>query len=133
MSSFNRGSASGYKCSNCRLDASKVNGIDIYVLFQEGPFKVNILSITALDAVPSPPPSIVAKLDSSADILSLATNTVRRAGGVYDQSYTEISAAVYGASASVIAGAKAATALSRAAACAGLKRAGEVGASTTDR
>eukprot|EP01083_Nonionella_stella_P007306 21130_1 len=50
LSSFDRGTRIGYQCNDCRLDLSSVNEMDLYVLFQKGPFNVRVKSITAVDS-----------------------------------------------------------------------------------
>merc|ERR1712107_684975 len=59
MASFDRGTRFGFSCRNgCSLNESEINGISIYVLFQEGEFDVKINSINAVkEPVAFAPPS----------------------------------------------------------------------------
>jgi hypothetical protein len=36
LDAFTRGSRSGFVCNPCTLDTSRINGMDVYVLFQVG-------------------------------------------------------------------------------------------------
>ena len=46
LSSFNRATRFGFQCTttnnNCQIDWRYVNGMDVYVLFQEGDFHVQM-------------------------------------------------------------------------------------------
>ena len=94
IESFDRGSRSGFQCSNCQLNISSVNEMDIYVLFQDGSFQVRIKSITAVDTPQSfPSPAIF--LPSSIAIKELLDSTIESGGKLYDYSYGELCVAVY--------------------------------------
>jgi len=94
LNSFDRGSRSGWQCSDCRIDFSSVNEMDIYVLFQSGPFDVRVKKIYAVDADQSfPSPSI--SLSSPNQINNLIDSTIRSGGGVYDKGYQELCIAMY--------------------------------------
>ena len=94
MKSFDRGSRMGFKCSNCQLDTSSINEIDIYVLFQEGPFEVKVRSITAVkEAVTFSSPII--SFSSSNDIQNLLESTVRSGSSLYNIGYAELCIAIY--------------------------------------
>uniref|UniRef100_A0A6U2CT99 NADH:ubiquinone oxidoreductase intermediate-associated protein 30 domain-containing protein n=1 Tax=Hemiselmis andersenii TaxID=464988 RepID=A0A6U2CT99_HEMAN len=130
---FNRATSSGFLCSDCELDPTKVSGIDFYVLFQEGPFSVKILNVTAMDRVPEPPAGPTTPLANSAAVVSLISSTIKRSAYLYDQGYTELCTALYDATARLVAGSSSAADASRDAACAGLERATQVSSDPADR
>mmetsp|Transcript_32327 Transcript_32327/g.81448 ORF Transcript_32327/g.81448 Transcript_32327/m.81448 type:complete len:389 (+) Transcript_32327:101-1267(+) len=131
--SFNRATSSGFRCGDCEHDPSKINGMDFYVLFQEGPFSVKILNVTALDAVPEAPAGPTTPLADSATVVSLVSDTISRSAYLYGQDYGELSVAVYDATARLVAASSAASDASRDAVCAGLQRAKEISTSPYDR
>lgn len=97
METFDRATRAGWRCQNpnsCILDTSKINEMDVYVLFQEGGFDVNIKSITAVTNVTSfRSPSISIK--STNEILQLIQSTIKSGGKLYDYGYQELCIAIY--------------------------------------
>jgi len=49
LDTFDRGTRMGYKCSSCSLDVSRIDEIDVYVLFQDVKFDVKLKSISAVE------------------------------------------------------------------------------------
>jgi len=48
LASFNRGTRMGWQCTSCKLDTTQINEMEIYALFQEGSFRIDVKSITAV-------------------------------------------------------------------------------------
>jgi len=106
LSSFDRGTRIGFQCTNnCQIDWSIINGMDIYVLFQEGNFQVKVDSIVA----------VVEDVQRSFDIPNVTfTNvnqlgnviekTIKNGGGLYDYDYKELCIAVYKSTLNTIVG-----------------------------
>lgn len=94
LASFDRGSRMGFACNDCRLDASRVNEMDLYVLFQEGPFDVKVTSIAAVER-PVRHPSPVIEVGSAEEVRDLIAATTRSGGGLYNQGYGELCNAIY--------------------------------------
>jgi len=91
--SFDRASRGGRTCSSCALDARRVNEIDVYVLFQEGPFDVAIRSITAVTkAAVFSAPSVQM---TSSDINSFIAASIRSGASLYSKGYVELCIAIY--------------------------------------
>jgi hypothetical protein len=95
LESFDRGTRMGFQCrNNCKLDASKIDEIDIYVLFQRGQFEVKVRSITAVKAATTfASPTI--SLSSSTDIRNLLESTIRSGSYLYNYGYAELCIAIY--------------------------------------
>lgn len=94
QTSFDRGSWAGRLCNDCRIDFSSIVGMDIYVLFQNGPFEVKVNKITAVNdhqAFASP----VISLSSTDEIKTLIDKTIQSGGGLYDKGYQELCIALY--------------------------------------
>ena len=47
--SFDRGSWINRLCNDCKIDFSSVVQMDIYILFQDGPFEVNVKQISTVN------------------------------------------------------------------------------------
>ena len=94
LESFDRASRGGWTCRDCRIDFSVVNEMDLYVLFQEGPFEVRVKEIRAVDE-PQAFPSPVIEIASEAEIKALIEETIKSGGGLYDYGYVELCNAVY--------------------------------------
>jgi len=94
LTSFDRGSRMGYQCNGCQMDFSAMNEMDIYVLFQEGPFDVRVKAITAVDT-PKTYPSPVISIASKNEIKGLIDSTIDSGGSLYDYGYGELCIAVY--------------------------------------
>lgn len=96
VESFDRGTWIGFTCrDNCVFDPSEVNGISVYVLFQEGSFDVRLRSIEAVQeprAFPLPEYNV---LESTSDVVSLLLSTISSGGGLYDKGYVELCIAMY--------------------------------------
>lgn len=104
LSAFDRGSRSGRSCSRCALNVSQIDSVDVYVLFQEGPFTVRLASVVAVrDAAsfPAPPVAFVDD-DDVADALRAAVN---RGAFLYDKGYPDLCVAVYWSVLNTIVGA----------------------------
>ena len=104
LSSFDRGSWIGQPCTTCEIDFTSVVEMDIYVLFQEGPFEVRVKKIAAVEekeededgndqTTSFPSPSIT--LSSTDDIKALIDETTESGGGLYDKGYQELCIAIY--------------------------------------
>jgi len=123
MDSFDRGSWIGYQCTDCALDITKIVGMDVYVLFQEGPFEVRIKSVTALaEAASFPSPAV--SFDSTDDVVSILEATIYSGGSLYDKSYRELCFALYWSTLSTLVASPAGVPEAvKAVACAGLREA----------
>lgn len=76
------------------MNEAAINGISIYVLFQEGEFDVRIQSIDAVkEAVAFPSPLV--EFATTEDIIELIQSTIRSGGSLYDKSYIELCIAMY--------------------------------------
>jgi hypothetical protein len=98
LTSFDRGSWIGQVCNNCQIDFSSVVQMDIYVLFQDGPFEIKVKKITAVvdddeQTTVFPSPSIT--LSSTNEIKTLIDKTIESGGGLYDKGYQELCIAIY--------------------------------------
>lgn len=94
LKSFNRGSQMGWQCRQCSLDVTAINGMDIYMLFQSGPFDVTIKSITAVSEEKSfPSPSI--SFDSADQIKAFMEDTIKNGSSLYNKGYVEMCNAIY--------------------------------------
>lgn len=95
MESFDRGTRMGYTCRNgCALNQAAINQISLYMLFQEGPFDVRVLSINAVEepvAFPSPPVGFT----SDEEVIALLQSTIEKGGSLYDKGYQELCIAMY--------------------------------------
>lgn len=107
IQSFDRGSRMGFVCSSCDLDITTINEMDVYVLFQKGPFDVRFKSITAVKT----PPSLdsgdaffnsfvmnhhpVITISTKDEIKELITKTISSGGSLYDYGYRELCIAMY--------------------------------------
>ncbi len=96
VESFDRGTWIGFTCqNNCVFDPSQINGISVYVLFQEGSFDVRLRSIEAVTeprAFPLPEYDV---LESTDDVVALLGSTISSGGGLYDKGYVELCIAMY--------------------------------------
>ncbi|KAL9187562.1 hypothetical protein ACHAXT_001665 [Thalassiosira profunda] len=134
LSSFDRGSWIGRQCTNCRLDASSVNDIEISVLFQEGPFDVRVKSITAVDG-PRNFPSPVLSIASAEELKATIEASIQTGTKVYNYNYRELCIAIYRTTLNTILAAEYGVASSskiKAMACQGLQRAETQSASKAD-
>ncbi|VEU39875.1 unnamed protein product [Pseudo-nitzschia multistriata] len=96
LETFDRGTRFGFSCNNnCAFDPSRINGMSVYVLFQEGDFDVRIASIEAVTEPVSFSPPVAAGIDSPGDAIELLRATVRSGGGLYDKSYVELCVTMY--------------------------------------
>mmetsp|Transcript_12448 Transcript_12448/g.15587 ORF Transcript_12448/g.15587 Transcript_12448/m.15587 type:complete len:398 (-) Transcript_12448:178-1371(-) len=122
LESFDRGSRSGWRCNRCSLDVTAVNGMDVYVLFQEGPFQVRLKSVTAVGDVRAyQSPAI--DFGSNDDVESLLLSTIKSGGSLYDKGYVELCVSIYWSSLnSIIAASAGVTGAIKTVACAGLKQ-----------
>jgi hypothetical protein len=124
LAAFDRGTRSGWKCSACQLNTRRVDGLDLYVLFQSGPFEVRLRSVYAVkESMSLPVPSI--SLATTADIEWLLKGTINSGGSMYDKDYEEICAAIYSTSLRAIMTAKGPSLATRGVACIGLNQAGK--------
>merc|ERR1712028_266366 len=71
MESFDRGTRIGFSCRDgCSLNEAAINGLSIYVLFQEGDFFVRLMQIDAVkEPVSFPSPEV--EFDSTQDVVDL--------------------------------------------------------------
>merc|ERR1719491_2337663 len=76
MESFDRGTRMGYSCRNgCVLNQAAIDQMSLYMLFQEGPFDIRVLSINAVEepvAFPSPPVGFT----SDEEVIALLQSTI---------------------------------------------------------
>ena len=84
----------GFTCSDCRIDFSSVDEMDIYVLFQSGLFDIRVKSITAVDT-PIYYPSPTIDIDSTDEMKALIDSAISSGGGLYDYGYMELCIAMY--------------------------------------
>jgi len=94
QTSFDRGSWIGRPCNGCQINFSSIVEMDIYVLFQEGPFEVKVKKVTAVDDHQSFPSPAIA-LSSTEEIKTLIDQTIQSGGGLYDDGYQELCIALY--------------------------------------
>ena len=121
MDSFDRGSSSGMTCSDCSLDSSSVNGLDLYVLFQEGEFEARIRSITAVLDDPRPLPMPPIAFGLSEDVADLLRSTIKSGSSLYDKGYRELCISIYWSTlSSVVAASVGVDEATKGVACAGL-------------
>ena len=83
IESFDRGTFIGFVCQdNCQFDPSQINGISVYVLFQEGGFDVRLQSIEAVKEPRSFPVPAYAVMESEDDAIALLHSTRASGGGL---------------------------------------------------
>lgn len=133
LAAFDRGSRSGWSCTSCSLDVTAVNGVDVYVLFQEGPFQVRLRSITAVQQsqVPATP---TVQIDSADAVKSLVMATIQSGASLYDKGYRELCIAIYASTLRTVVASRGASEAVKGVACAGLRAelvAGAAGLSTS--
>jgi len=122
MSDFTRGASIGFRCSGCALDTTSVNGMDIYVLYQEGPFEARIKSITAVKenrAFGSPVVPALAATDAQNNIVELLEATIVKGSSLFNKDYIEMCAALYWSTVNTIIASSPSSSLKRVA-CAGI-------------
>jgi len=95
LTSFDRASRSGFQCnsSNCKLNTNSIDGMDVYVLFQEGGFDVNIESITAVTVKPNLTVPTVS-FDSPSEVEKLLQSTKYEAKSLGEKNYHELCVAI---------------------------------------
>ncbi|CAK0857783.1 unnamed protein product [Prorocentrum cordatum] len=124
LADFDRGSGMGYTCSVCSLDTTRIVGVDVYVLFQEGPFEVRLRSITAVQQAQrfsSPPISLL----SSGAVQDFLESAVESGASLYNKGYTELCIAVYASCLSSLGVSTGPSDGVKGVACAGLKASGQ--------
>jgi energy-converting hydrogenase Eha subunit A len=94
MESFDKASRFGWSCSNAVLNPTKVNGMGIHVLFQEGSFGMKIKSITAVEGYYSFP-SPLFPFQSVDEVTTLIENTIKSGSYLYNNDYRELCVAIY--------------------------------------
>jgi len=120
LDSFDRSSRMGYQCTSCKLDTTGINEIEIYALFQEGSFRIDVKSITAVTdpkSFLSPPITF----RSGEDIEALIEATIASGSKVYDYGYREICIAIYWSTLNTILEAAGISNAFKGVACSGLK------------
>lgn len=125
MQGFDRASRWGYECKrSCKLDASKVNALEVYALFQSGGFEVRLHSISTVEkAFDAPLPTAPSIPLDSGGISSMIQATIDSGGALYDKGYKELCLAMYETAARQIVAAAGPSGAIRALACAGLQQA----------
>merc|ERR1712232_182398 len=84
-------------------DMKTVNGMDVYVLFQEGPFEVRIKSITAVKEPHAFASPVVPAIGDDGDrIRGLLERTIYKGSSLYNKGYIELCAALYWSSVNTI-------------------------------
>jgi len=101
MEAFDRGSRAGFQCQSCNLDLSSINGVDFYVLFQDGSFDVQVQSITAVEKENHfrSPQNTFASNNAVKDLL---VSTINSAGYLFNKGYIDLCLAVYSATLNAI-------------------------------
>lgn len=94
QTSFDRGSWIGRLCNDCQIDFSSIVEMDIYVLFQDGPFEVKVTKITAVNDYQTFASPVIS-LSSTDEIKTLIDRTIQAGGGLYDKGYQELCIALY--------------------------------------
>lgn len=94
LSSFDRGTRIGFQCNECEIDWRYINEMDLYVLFQEGDFSVQVKSISAVENVTSYASPAISIADEN-EIGSLVQETIKSGSSLYDYDYKELCIAVY--------------------------------------
>eukprot|EP00929_Paragymnodinium_shiwhaense_P112885 TRINITY_DN81144_c0_g1_i1.p1 TRINITY_DN81144_c0_g1~~TRINITY_DN81144_c0_g1_i1.p1 ORF type:complete len:469 (+),score=44.23 TRINITY_DN81144_c0_g1_i1:71-1477(+) len=122
LASFDRGSSSGRQCYSCALDPTVLNAMDVYVLFQEGPFEMRLRSITAVPRVPEISVPIIS-LSSGEMIRDLLQAAIRSGSSLYDKGYVELCISVYSSSLSTLLAATGPSDSIKGVACVGLNAA----------
>eukprot|EP00927_Polykrikos_kofoidii_P029729 TRINITY_DN25655_c0_g1_i1.p1 TRINITY_DN25655_c0_g1~~TRINITY_DN25655_c0_g1_i1.p1 ORF type:complete len:472 (-),score=39.81 TRINITY_DN25655_c0_g1_i1:127-1542(-) len=133
LAAFDRGSRSGSSCTSCSLDVTAINGADVYVLFQEGPFQVRLRSITAVQQSQVPVTPTV-QIDSADVVKAHVTATIQSGAYVYNKGYRELCIAIYASTLRTLVASQGASDTVKGVACAGLRaelNAGVAGLSTS--
>lgn len=121
---FDRASRWGYECESCKLDASKVDALEVYALFQSGGFEVRLHSISTVEkALDAPLPTAPSIPLNSGGISSMIQATIDSGASLYDKGYRGLCLAVYETAARQIVAAAGPSGAIRALACAGLQKA----------
>lgn len=100
MAAFDHASRGGYVCSSgCKLNPQAVTGLEIFVLFQSGPFKVRIFEISALlepTHGPALPTTVaVAGLADEGAVASFIQAAINSGRYVYDKGYAGLCDVIY--------------------------------------
>ena len=86
-------------CGNCRLDTSAITGIDIYVLYQPGPFAFTVRTIKAVqskaDDIPVETPLIPKMNMDDKMVRSFIETTIERGSMAYNKGVPDVCGAVY--------------------------------------
>merc|ERR1719313_3025509 len=99
LSAFDRASWKGYNCRTCSLDTTTVKGLDIYVLYQQGPFEVRVREIAVVQAAtdgPSVPTApAVPELASPGAVTTLVEAAIRNGAFVWNKGYHGLCDVIY--------------------------------------
>eukprot|EP00440_Ansanella_granifera_P025574 gb/GFBE01027771.1/.p1 GENE.gb/GFBE01027771.1/~~gb/GFBE01027771.1/.p1 ORF type:complete len:690 (+),score=127.26 gb/GFBE01027771.1/:1-2070(+) len=123
LENFDRASRGGYVSNSAKLNTASIDQLDIYMLFQSGPFEIQLHSVSAVrNVLDAPLPTAPSVPMTPSAVSTLVANTIAKGGALYDKGYQELCIAIYAAAARQILAATGLGAI-RGIACAGLTRA----------
>lgn len=124
FSEFDSAGRSGRKCANCVLDRSTVRSVDFYVLYQSGPFEVQVHEVSALKRLqdgPGAPTAItLPALQTTGVVSQLLEATISGGVKVYNSGYPGLCEVMYASAMRSILATESAPAAARGVACATL-------------
>jgi hypothetical protein len=85
-------------CGNCKLDTSGITGVDIYVLYQPGPFSFTVRTIKAVQSktdIPVETPLIPQMNMDDKMVRSFIETTIERGSMAYNKGVPDVCGAVY--------------------------------------
>ena len=117
FTSFTKGIRWG--CSQCKIDPSSIDEVDVYVLYQPGPFRVVLRRIEAVksaadvpgvDKVKTDAPTMPVRKMSDRQVRSLIEGAIARGSTAWNKNQPEICGAIYDCTMRSIAGSSGAAA-----------------------
>ena len=106
LATFTEPTFGSWNCNPCTLDPTAVGEVDVYNLFQEGPFAVTIHSIVAVTEPQAnvwSDAGLDARLRKAGAIAAEIQGTIARGAYVYDKGYQALCVALYLHTASALA------------------------------
>jgi hypothetical protein len=102
ISQFDYGSQWGRSCAGLTLNAANVQAVEVYVLYQDGPFEVYLhemsATMSAVDAPATPTMPVVPALGNRGAVAALLQSTIESGAPIYNKGYKGICAAMYASS-----------------------------------
>mmetsp|Transcript_3957 Transcript_3957/g.9190 ORF Transcript_3957/g.9190 Transcript_3957/m.9190 type:complete len:356 (+) Transcript_3957:65-1132(+) len=95
-----------WACSGCSLDVSRITGLSVYVLYQEGAYSFRVRKILALPSQEVPAQEMVPTLIlSNEEAWKRITAAIKKGSFVWNQGYRALCGAIYNSTALTVAAA----------------------------